>query len=53
MLNVLIADDNDGMRLVLRKAIEKAGHKVVAEVACGNDAVEKRNPPGRTSFYGH
>ncbi len=41
MLNVLIADDNDGMRLVLRKAIEKAGHKVVAEAACGNDAVEK------------
>ncbi|MGI6150985.1 MAG: LytR/AlgR family response regulator transcription factor [Christensenellales bacterium] len=41
MLNVMIADDNDGMRLVLRKAIEKAGHKVMAEAKNGGEAVQK------------
>mgnify|MGYP000362356037 FL=1 len=41
MLNVLIADDNEGMRLVLRKAVEKAGHRVIAEASAGEDAVQK------------
>lgn len=41
MLNVLIADDNEGMRLVLRKAVEKAGHRVMAEAASGEEAVQK------------
>jgi len=41
MLKVMIADDNDGMRIVLKKAVEKAGHSVIAEAVCGKDAVEK------------
>lgn len=40
MLNVLIADDNDGMRMVLRKAVEKTGNTIVGEAACGQEAVE-------------
>jgi Response regulator of the LytR/AlgR family len=39
MLRVVIADDNEGMRLVLRKAVEKAGHQVVGEAANGEEAV--------------
>ena len=40
MLKVMIADDNEGMRLVLKKAVEKAGHQVVAMADCGEKAVE-------------
>lgn len=40
MLKVLIVDDNEGMRLVLHKAIERAGGKVVGEAADGAQAVE-------------
>lgn len=48
MLKVLIADDEAGMRLLLRKVVEKNnGYKVVGEAADGNSAVslaEKLNP---------
>lgn len=37
MLKVLIADDKAGMRLLLRKVVEKNnGYKVVGEAADGN-----------------
>lgn len=48
MLKVLIADDEDGMRLLLRKAVENnSGFEVVGEAADGESAVslaEKLNP---------
>lgn len=40
MLKVLIADDNEGMRLILRKAVEKAGYSVVGEAVNGSEAVK-------------
>ncbi len=40
MLSVLIADDNEGMRMVLTKAIARAGHEVVGEALDGHQAVE-------------
>ena len=40
MLKVMIADDNDGMRLILRKAVEKAGHQIVGEASDGAGAVD-------------
>jgi len=36
----MIADDNDGMRLILRKAVEKAGHQIVGEASDGAGAVD-------------
>lgn len=40
MLKVMIVDDNEGMRLVLKKAVEKAGHTVAAMAKCGAEAIE-------------
>lgn len=40
MLKVFIADDNEGMRLILRKAVEKAGHEIVGEAVNGAQAVD-------------
>ena len=40
MLNVWIVDDNDGMRLVMRKAVEKAGHNITGEAKSGEEALE-------------
>ena len=39
MLKVMIADDNDGMRLILKKAVEKSGHAVAGEARGGEEAV--------------
>ncbi|MCX7828487.1 MAG: response regulator [Thermanaerothrix sp.] len=39
MARIMIADDAEFMRLVLRKMIEKGGHKVVGEADNGRDAV--------------
>lgn len=39
MLKVVIADDNSGMRNILRKAVEKAGHSVLGEAENGAQAV--------------
>ncbi len=36
----MIADDNDGMRLILRKAVEKSGHQIVGEASDGAAAVD-------------
>ena len=41
MLRVLVVDDNAGMRLVLQKAVEKAGHTVVGQADNGEDAVKQ------------
>ena len=40
MLEILIADDNEGMRLVLKKVVESCGHKVVGEAENGTAALE-------------
>ena len=39
MARVLIADDADFMRMVLRRILEDAGHEVVGEADNGRDAV--------------
>src|SRR5213596_2612313 len=39
--SALIADDNEGMRLVARALLEEAGCIVVAEAADGEEAVER------------
>ncbi|WP_281745150.1 response regulator [Thermanaerovibrio acidaminovorans] len=39
MARIMIADDAEFMRLVLRKMLEKGGHEVVGEADNGRDAV--------------
>lgn len=39
--NVLIVEDDMLLSLVEERLVEKMGHKVVAKVGCGKDAIEK------------
>ncbi|MCS7365390.1 MAG: response regulator [archaeon GB-1867-035] len=41
MASVLVVDDAAFMRMVLKKIILQAGHKVIAEASNGDEAVEK------------
>jgi len=43
MARIMIADDSDAIRMVLKDILDIGHHELVAEVANGLDAVEKFN----------